>query len=121
MKKSDAIAVLEQAFGVKLSRTKKYGGEGTLTGALYIDCCDDPLAIPEGLEIKTVERVGGCEGGGEDYHEVMKVTVKTSGESFFVKIRGSYQSYEGVIIACEDLTIVEPYERTITDYREVAE
>lgn len=121
MNAKQAIAVLEAAFDVKFNPKRDWLSSGgpNLASALYRCGKDHNEKAPEGLKITSVSQTGGNEGEGEHYDEVLKVKVR-GGETFFVKIVGTFNSYEGVEFYFDNTIIVEPYEKTITDYRPIA-
>lgn len=71
----------------------------------------------ETFTFEHVERHGGCEGAGEEYWIVFKTINEGTEQYWFVD--GFYMSHEGGNLEWDDLYEVEPYEKTVTDYRKV--
>jgi hypothetical protein len=64
-----------------------------------------------------VECRGGSEGDGEEHFLIL--TLIGDGNKTFWKIPGYYSSYEGGELEWDSIHKVEPFERNITDYRQV--
>lgn len=72
------------------------------------------------FNVKCVDQQGGGEGEGEHWHAVLKVTSKADQtQSRFFYIPGWYASYDGSTIEWSQMYEVEPYEKTVTDWRSV--
>jgi hypothetical protein len=65
--------------------------------------------------IEIVDQVGG-EGEGDHWHSVFKVSEHYKPDRYFY-IPGYYASYNGTDIEWDDIYEVEPYEKTVTDWR----
>lgn len=77
---------------------------------------DNPL---ENFYFEVIEDFGG-EGQGDHCHYVIKFTRKSDAEDFvYVKFDGYYDSYDGSDYSYGERYIVEPYEKTVRDWRRV--
>ncbi len=52
----------------------------------------------------------GGEGQGEDYWKISRILDKKTGEVFFIKFEGFYNSWDGIDWSGNDWNIVEPVE-----------
>lgn len=77
-----------------------------------------PLEFGDGWVIKCFYKHGGGEGDGSDHYVVLSVTQNDINETFWL-IPGYYESYNGRELELDDIHQVEPYERTITDFRRI--
>lgn len=68
----------------------------------------------EGLKFESEEEVGG-EGQGDHAHTVIKVT--SGEETAYIKFDAYYSSYDGRDYGDCDFDLVEPYNRTIRDWK----
>lgn len=78
----------------------------------------NPLEFGDGWTIKCFYRHGGGEGDGSEHYVVLSVTQNDINETFWM-IPGYYQSYNGRELELDDIHQVEPYERTITDFKRI--
>lgn len=62
------------------------------------------------------QRYGGCEGDGEEHWIVFRAEKEGESTKYF-KVPGWYQSYSGSELEWDNLHEVEPYERTIRDWK----
>jgi hypothetical protein len=63
-------------------------------------------------------REGGYEGCGEEHYIILKLEKKGVLHSWW-RVPGWYQSYNGSELEWENAHQVEPYEKTVTDYRSI--
>lgn len=68
------------------------------------------------FKVEEVAQKGG-EDEGSEYYRVYKLSKDS--DLMYVKISGYYNSYEGVDWSYGDVIEVEPYEKTVTDWRKV--
>lgn len=69
-----------------------------------------------GFDLVSVDGYGG-EGRGDDYWGVFSLS--KNGETVYVMLSGSYVSYDGADLDNMHWTIVEPYEKTVRDWKNV--
>lgn len=69
-----------------------------------------------GFEFVSVDGYGG-EGKGDKYWGVFSLT--KDGKTVYVMMSGSYASYDGPDLDSTYWTIVEPYEKTVRDWKNV--
>jgi len=74
---------------------------------------DEPVSI-DGYDVCTVHQFGG-EGKGDEYFYVLKVSYDGKDKGF-VKIPGSWASYQGSELYLDDMYEVIPKEVTVTQY-----
>lgn len=77
---------------------------------------DVELKFGDGWKIEHHYRHGGVEGDGSEHYVVLKVTQNDIKETFWM-VPGYYESYNGSELELDCIHQVEPYERTIIDYR----
>ena len=75
--------------------------------------------LPKTFKDANLELVGswGGEGEGDKIGFVLKVT--TDSEEFYIKVDGSYNSYDGSDYSWAEVYEVRPYEKTITAWAKV--
>lgn len=71
--------------------------------------------LPE-IQIEVKEQKGG-EDQGSEYYVILQVT--KDGKTMLVMVSGYYSSYDGTDWSYADVSEVEAYQKTVTDYREV--
>jgi hypothetical protein len=79
---------------------------------------DETLEFGDGWKIENHYRHGGGEGDGSEHYVVLKVTQNDINETFWM-VPGYYESYNGSELELDSLYQVEPYEKTVTDYRKI--
>jgi len=77
---------------------------------------DVELEFGDGWKIEQHYRHGGREGDGSEHYVVLKVTQNDTKETFWM-IPGYYESYNGSELELDCIHQVEPYQKTVTDYR----
>jgi hypothetical protein len=77
---------------------------------------DDPF---KDFNFEVIEQFGG-EGQGDHCHDVIKFTRKSDPQDYvYVKFDGYYSSYDGCNYSYYEPYIVEPYEKTVRDWRKI--
>jgi hypothetical protein len=76
------------------------------------------LVFGDGWKITSEYTHGGGEGDGSEHYTVLKVTQNDINDTFWM-VPGYYQSYNGGELELDDIYQVEPYEKTVTDYRKI--
>lgn len=77
-----------------------------------------PIEFGDGWSIKCQYKHGGGEGDGSEHYIVLSVTRNDANQTFWL-VPGYYQSYNGAELELESIHQVEPYEKTVTDYRAI--
>jgi hypothetical protein len=76
------------------------------------------LQFGDGWVIKCKYSHGGGEGDGSERYVVLSVTQNGANETFWY-VPGYYESYNGSELELDCLYQVEPYQKTVTDYRKI--
>jgi len=76
------------------------------------------LKFGDGWKIEHHYRHGGGEGDGSEHYVVLKVTQNDINDTFWM-VPGYYESYNGSELELDCIHQVEPYEKTVTDYRKI--
>lgn len=81
------------------------------------DCLGIRL-VYENFTLECVDQEGGGEGDGEHWHSVIKAESRSEpGKARYFYIPGYYASYDGTTIEYHDAYEVEPYEKTVIDWK----
>lgn len=70
----------------------------------------------EGVKFEVEDEFGG-EGKGDHMHTVLKVTKNDN--TAYIKFDAYYSSYDGGDFGDYDFDLVEPYEKTVRDWKKV--
>lgn len=89
----------------------------------YTSCIHDiddgtNLEFGDGWVIKRHASRGGGEGDGSERYVVLSVTQHDADETFWM-VPGYYESYNGSEFELHSMYKVEPYQKMVTDYRQV--
>jgi len=79
---------------------------------------DVELKFGDGWKIEHHYRHGGGEGDGSEHYVVLKVTQNNIKETIWM-VPGYYESYNGSELELDCIHQVEPYQKTVTDYRAI--
>ena len=79
---------------------------------------DVELKFGDGWKIENHYHHGGGEGDGSEHYVVLKVTQNDINETFWM-VPGYYESYNGSELELDCIHQVEPYQKTVTDYRAI--
>jgi len=114
--KKSLISVIEMSD--KQANLSLFKGLRYTSGISGIAHEDETLEFGDGWKIENNYRHGGGEGDGSEHYVVLKVTQNDINETFWM-VPGYYESYNGSELELHSLYQVEPYERTVIDYRAI--
>lgn len=97
---------------------KEYFGLSYCMGRDEFGWEEATLKFGDGWKIDCIYRHGGDQGDGEEHYLIIKVTQHDANETYW-KVPGWYQSYAGGELEFDDMFQVEPYQKTVTDYKRV--
>jgi hypothetical protein len=109
----DVIQMSEEPENLSLFKGLKYTSD--ISDLAYENTT---LVFGDGWKITSEYTHGGSEGDGSEHYTVLKVTQNDINETFWL-VPGYYQSYNGGELELCDIYQVEPYEKTVTDYRKI--
>jgi len=114
--KKSLISVIEMS--EKQANLQLFKGLRYTSGISGIAHEDVELKFGDGWKIENQYRHGGSEGDGSEHYVVLKVTQNDINETFWM-VPGYYESYNGSELELDCIHQVEPYEKTVTDYRKI--